>query len=299
LLRKDKISTRGAPSLLTPAQQAEAERNRILSTLEETDGARKRALKPAPGAAAGAGRRAPWMWGMAALLLAAVAGGAGLWYGQQAAQTPVMVAAAAQSEPVLAPVAASAAEAVPAPVEAATIQEDTQAQGAAAGGQSLSEMLDATPAAAAELQPAAATHAAAPGADTNMLSQALEAPSGAALAAAAAAPVAIKVAQTSSSSSSSSSASKVAPKTVPAKAKPAPKKVAKRPARPAAPPDNDALLLSALIAHSHAAESTSKKARPSLERELGNCRKLSKGQQQACRERACEGRTAGLCKVSK
>jgi len=297
LLRKDKISTRGAPSLLTPAQQAEAERNRILSTLEETDGARKRALKPAPGAAAGAGGRAPWMWGMAALLLAAVAGGAGLWYGQQAAQTPVMVAAAAQSEPVLAPVAASAAEAAPAPVEAATIQEDTQAHGAAAGGQSLSEMLDATPAAAAELQPATATHAAAPGADTNMLSQALEAPSGAALAAAAAAPVAIKVAQTSSSSSSS--ASKVAPKTVPAKAKPAPKKVAKRPARPAAPPDNDALLLSALIAHSHAAESASKNARPSLERELGNCRKLSKGQQQACRERACEGRTAGLCKVSK
>lgn len=295
MLRKDKISTRGAPSLLTPAQQAEAERNRILSTLEETDGARKRALKPAPGAAAGAGRRAPWMWGMAALLLAAVAGGAGLWYGQQAAQTPVMVAAAAQSEPVLAPVAASAAEAAPAPVEAATIQEDTQAHGAAAGGQSLSEMLDATPAAAAELQPATATHAAAPGADTNMLSQALEAPSGAALAAAAAAPVAIKVAQTSSSSS----ASKAAPKTVPAKAKPAPKKVAKRPARPAAPPDNDALLLSALIAHSQAAEPASKKARPSLERELGNCRKLSKGQQQACRERACEGRTAGLCKVSK
>lgn len=295
MLRKDKISTRGAPSLLTPAQQAEAERNRILSTLEETDGARKRALKPAPGAAAGAGRRAPWMWGMAALLLAAVAGGAGLWYGQQAAQTPVMVAAAAQSEPVLAPVAASAAEAAPAPVEAATIQEDTQAHGAAAGGQSLSEMLDATPAAAAELQPATATHAAAPGADTNMLSQALEAPSGAALAAAAAVPVAIKVAQTSSSSS----ASKAAPKTVPAKAKPAPKKVAKRPARPAAPPDNDALLLSALIAHSQAAEPASKKARPSLERELGNCRKLSKGQQQACRERACEGRTAGLCKVSK
>jgi hypothetical protein len=295
LLRKDKISTRGAPSLLTPAQQAEAERNRILSTLEETDGGRKRASKPASPDTAGRGTRAPWMWGMSALLLAAVAGGAGLWYGQQAAQAPVVVAATAQPEPVLAPVVAGAAEAAPAPVEAATIQEDAQVHGAAVGGQSLSEMLDAAPASAAEVQPTTAAHAAASGAGTNMLSQALEAPSGAALAAVAAAPVAVKVAQTSSSAS----ASKAAPRTAPTKAKPVVKKVVKRPAQPAAAPDNDALLLSALIAHSQAAEPASKKARPSLERELGNCRKLAKGQQQACRERACEGRTAGLCKVSK
>lgn len=272
MLRKDKISSRGAPSLLTSAQQAEAERNRILSTLEATDGERKRAPKAASGAQAGPAARTPWVWLMFGLVVAAIAGGAGLWYGQRSVAPP----------PNSAPVPAASTAPAAGDAGAATIQDDGAAHANAATGQSLSEMLETAPAAPAM---ATAQHDAAPGAGGDVLSQALEAPDGTALAAAAAVPAVVKAAP------------KPVAKTAPAKPKPV-KQVATRKAAPA-PQDTDAVLLSALIAHAHAAEAP-KKARPSLEQELKACRKQPKADLAACRERACEGRSnVGLCKVQR
>lgn len=269
MLRKDKNSSAGAPSLLTPAQQAEAERNRILSTLESTGG--KRPASPAAAAARGAGSR--WTWGLAVLLLVVLAGGAGLWYGQQGASAPPVVIQAV-AEPVAEPLASPPAPSAPA---TATIEDDKGTH-----DQSLSDMLAAEPATAAATVPAAATD----GASGDVLSQALEAPSGSALAAAAL-PVAAKAA--------------------PAKPKP-PVKRASAPApkpkavpKPAAPPDGDVLLLSALIAHANAAETAGQKnARASLDQELAWCKKQTKISMAACRQRACDGRaTAAACKVKR
>lgn len=289
MLRKDKISSRGAPSLLTSAQQAEAERNRILSTLEATDGERKRAPKAASGAQAGPAARTPWVWLMFGLVVAAIAGGAGLWYGQRSVapppnSAPVLAAATPQPEaaPVPAPVPAASTAPAAGDAGAATIQDDGAAHANTATGQSLSEMLETAPAAPAS---AAVQHDAAPGAGGDVLSQALEAPDGTALAAAAAVPAVVKAAP------------KPVAKTAPAKPKPV-KQVAARKAAPA-PQDTDAVLLSALIAHAHAAEAP-KKARPSLEQELKACRKQPKADLAACRERACEGRSnVGLCMVQR
>jgi len=279
--------------LLTPAQQAEANRNRILSTLEATDGGRKRAPTTVPAAASAAPvTRSPWVRGLSAFALAAVACGVGVWYGQSGAPvvstepTIAIAAPAPASDPAAPLVASTNLASASAPGEAAaTIQEEGGAQVEPGAGESLSEMLHADPAPTA----VAASNAKA-GANGDMLSQALEAPSGGALAAAAAAPVALKVA--------SSPTPKAAPKTAQAKPKLAPKRAAPRQAKPAAP-DTDAILLSALIAHAHAADAAPKKARPSLEQELGLCRKKPKIQQAACRERACDGRNAGLCKVDR
>ena len=123
MLRKDKISGRGAPSLLTSAQQAEAERNRILSMLEASDG--KRAPKTAPVAQAGPAARTPWAWLMFGLVVAAIAGGAGLWYGQRSAapppdSAPVLAAATPQPEAVPVSVASAAPAAGDAGAAAAT-----------------------------------------------------------------------------------------------------------------------------------------------------------------------------------
>jgi len=289
LLRKDKIPTRGAPSLLTPAQQAEAERNRILSTLEATDGERKRTPKAARPLEATPAARTPWAWLVFGVMVAIVAGGAGLWYGQRSVPaSPLVMAAAAPSpsQPEAAPAPTPAATAAPAQVSAATIQDESPAHAGAAGGQSLSEMLEAAPAVA----PTSPPHNAPAGADSDMLSQALEAPSGAALAAAAAVPALLKAERKTV---------KTAQK-APAKPKPAPRRVAAKKAAPAAPQDTDAVLLSALIAHANAAEPPAKKARPSLEQELKACRSGSKAALAACRERACEGRSnVGLCKVQR
>lgn len=286
MLQKDKISGRGAPSLLTPAQQAEAERNRILSTLEASDGERKRAPKSAPAAQGGAAARTPWAWLVFGLVVAALAGGAGLWYGQRSAAPapgalPALAAATPEPEAVPAPAAVASGAQAGGDGGAATIQDEGAAHADAAPGQSLSEMLETAPAAPAT---AAAQHDAAPGAGNDVLSQALEAPDGTALAAAATVPAVV---------------TKAAPKPTPAKPKPPVKRVAARKAAPAAQ-DTDAVLLSALIAHANAAEAAPKKARPSLEQELKACRKQPKADLAACRERACEGRSnVGLCKVQR
>ena len=285
--RKDKISSNGPPSLLTPAQQAEAERNRILSTLEASGG--KRSPTSSPNARHGS--RAPWIWAFSGLLVAAVAGGAGLWYGQQhEPSTPLIVAAATPEAVAQTDVAANGAV-TPAAAEPATaiIEEDHQARSAPLpdAQPSLSEMLAAEPPAP---PPSAAR------ATGDVLSQALEAPAGTALAAAAAAPVAARVAVGKTDHASVPAKPKPPAKRV-AAVKPAPKAVPK----PAAAPDGDVMLLSALIAHAQASEPVNPaKTRASLDQELAYCKKQPKAELAACRKRACDGRaTAAACKVKR
>jgi len=285
LQRKDKTFSNGPPSLLTPAQQAEAERNRILSTLEASGGKRSAASSPK----ARHGSRAPWIWAFSGLLVAAVAGGAGLWYGQQREPSVPMIVAAAAPEVVAQTDVAANGAVAPAAGEPATaiIEEDHQARSAPLpdAQPSLSEMLAAEPPA----PPAA-------GATGDVLSQALEAPAGAALAAAAAAPVVAKVAASKTDRASAPAKPKPPVKRV-AAVKPAPKAVPK----PAAAPDGDVMLLSALIAHAQASEpATQTKTRASLDQELAYCKKQPKAELAACRKRACDGRaTAAACKVKR
>jgi len=290
LQRKDKISSNGPPSLLTPAQQAEAERNRILSTLEASGGKR---TSPSPNAARAS--RAPWIWAFSGVLVAAVAGGAGLWYGQQREPSAPLIVAAAAPENATQTDVTGTSTVAPAADEPATaiIEEDHQARSAPLpdAQPSLSEMLAAEPSA----PPAA-------GATGDVLSQALEAPSGAALAAAAAAPVAAKAAANNTERAGAPAKPKPPVKRV-AAAKPAPKPAAKSApkAAPAPAADGDVMLLSALIAHAQASEpAVQSRTRASLEQELAYCKKQPKAELAACRKRACDGRaTAAACKVKR
>lgn len=283
--RKDKTFSNGPPSLLTPAQQAEAERNRILSTLEASGGKRSATSSPK----ARHGSRAPWMWAFSGLLVAAVAGGAGLWYGQQREPSAPVIVAAATPEVVAQTDVAANGAAAPAAAEPATaiIEEDHQARSAPLpdAQPSLSEMLAAEPPA----PPVA-------GATGDVLSQALEAPAGAALAAAASAPVVAKVAASKTDRASAPAKPKPPVKRV-AAVKPAPKAVPK----PAPAPDGDVMLLSALIAHAQASEPAPQaRTRASLEQELAYCKKQPKAELAACRKRACDGRAAAAaCKVKR
>ncbi|MEV4777927.1 hypothetical protein [Burkholderia sp. LMU1-1-1.1] len=267
--RKDESPKPSRPSLLTPAQQEEADRNRILSTLESGSGAGK------PAAKRGRGRLA-WV-GLGVALLGVVVG-IGAYVTRENAHNEVMTSVAAASKD-LPPAPAAATPAVPAEVSAdevlasaapaAVINDDRAAQQAPVKQESLSEMLNA-----------GGEPAAKPGHD--VLSKALETPS-------AGAPAPAK------------SAAKPVPKPKP---KPAAKEVKKAPSEPATTPEqeSDIALLSALVAHAQAADRAEapKKPRLSLKEQLAQCKKFGKSKAAECRERICEGRTkTGDCKVVK
>jgi hypothetical protein len=256
--------------LLTPAQQEEADRNRILSTLESGSSAGK------PAAKRGRGRLA---WAGLGVALLAMAVGIGAYVTRENAQSEVMTSVAAASKdlpptPTPAPSAAaptevSADEVLASAAPAAVINDDPAARQAPVKQESLSEMLNAGGAPAPK-----------PGHDE--LSKALETPS-------AGAPAPAK------------SAAKPAPKPKP---KPAAKEVKKAPSEPATTPEqeSDIALLSALVAHAQAADKPDapKKPRLSLKEQLAQCKKFGKTKAAECRERICEGRTkTGDCKVVK
>ncbi|MGK5005029.1 hypothetical protein [Janthinobacterium sp. LB2P70] len=149
------------PSLLTQAQQAEADRNRILTTLEggntgSSARSRRGGLSLRKGMGAGA----------ALLLLLA----AGVWLGQRGERTGDDDGLAA---PVSLPVATTAPAAVEAPPAAASIRDEAPS-GATVPQQSLSDMLDAGAAATVATAAASNASAAHPG---DVLSKALETPS--------------------------------------------------------------------------------------------------------------------------
>jgi hypothetical protein len=256
---------------LTPAQQEEADRNRILSTLESGSGAGK------PAAKRGRSRLA---WAGLGVALLGMVVGIGAYVTRENAHNEVMTSVAAASKDLPpAPVPAAAASAAPAEVSAdevlasaapaAVINDDRAAQQAPVKQESLSEMLNA-----------GGEPAAKPGHD--VLSKALETPS-------AGAPAPAK------------SAAKPVPKPKP---KPAAKEVKKAPSEPATTPEqeSDIALLSALVAHAQAADRAEapKKPRLSLKEQLAQCKKFGKTKAAECRERICEGRTkTGDCKVVK
>lgn len=268
--RKDESPKSSRPSLLTPAQQEEADRNRILSTLESGSSAGKPGAKPA--AKRGRSRLA---WAAVGVGVLALAAGVGTWLTRETAQGEVMASVAAASKDVPAqpaPAAAAPAPAAPAEVSAdevlasaapaAVINDDRAAQQAPEKQQSLSEMLNAGG------EPA-------PKAGHDVLSKALETPS--------------------------KSAAKPVAKPKP---KPAVKETKKAPSAPATTPEeeSDIALLSALVAHAQAAEraDTAKKPKLSLKEQLAQCKKFSKAKAAQCHERICEGRSkTGDCKVAR
>lgn len=276
--RKDDSPKPSRPSLLTPAQQEEADRNRILSTLE-SGGAGKVAPKRRS--------RSPWAWAILGVGGLALLAGFGMWFTKEAAHDELLASIAESSKdvpappqaavvtpqqaPAVPPVAEVSADEVlasPAPAAAAaTINDEHPAPQAPEKQQSLSEMLNAGGVAAAK-----PTH--------DVLSKALETPS-------------------------AGSAPKSAPKPAP---KPKPKPVVKEAKKlPTEPPnsveqENDIALLSALVAHAQAVEQTSapKKPKLSLKEQLAQCKKFTKSKAAQCRERICEGRSKSTeCKGNK
>lgn len=272
--RKDDSPKPSRPSLLTPAQQEEADRNRILSTLE-SGGAGKPAVKRRG--------RAPLAWAALGVGGLALLAAFGLWFTKEAAHDELLASIAESSKAVPPPAAAvtaqqqaatvppagevSADEVLASAAPAATINDEHPAEQAPEKQQSLSEMLNAGGVAAPK-----PTH--------DVLSKALETPSSAA-------------------------AHKSAPKPAP---KPKPKPVVKEASKlPTEPPnsveqENDIALLSALVAHAQAAEQASapKKPKLSLKEQLAQCKKFTKSKAAQCRERICDGRSKSYeCKGNK
>jgi hypothetical protein len=286
LQRKDESPRPSRPSLLTAEQQAEAERNRILSTLEPGGAA----ARPAPRSG-----RARLVWGGLGALLLLAGGG---WLARDAGQEQRLstMATATAGEALLAspganpppppstPPEVSSAEVLAAP--AATINEEGAAHEKQA---SLADMLSA-----------GASSAPAAKADGGLLGKALDKPSPAPRSAAA-----------TSRADSGKPAPKAAPKSAPkpapkqvgrqaAKPLPVPKAAAKaRPARDTTPEqDSDIALLSALVAHAQATAEAPTKPRLGLAEQLAQCKAFGKTKAAQCRARICDGRSkSGECKL--
>ena len=265
------------PSLLTPAQQAEADRNRILTKLEHG--------KTAPRAPARRPRR-PLAWGAAGLLVLAVLGGAAFWMADdQPDAAPTVLAAA------VAP--ARAVEPEPAP--AAAIHDEplaaTPGNGATAAATAAKPAPDDLRSALEEGATVIKLPAAKPAkADPDDLRSALEEGS------------AVKerpVPRTTASNPKvvvKPAAKPVAKTAAKPAAKPAPKAAPrKEPAR--AKPDSDVALLSALVAHSQATRGNSEGSR-ALREELKACKRLKGSKARDCREEACLGqdRSVAACR---
>lgn len=277
--RKEEISKVSRPSLISAAEQEQADRSRILSTLESGIAAPAR-TRATP--------RLAWV-GMGAVALV-LAIGAGAWILQERGDgQPVMAdegALAASAQQMTPQPAAPAHEAS----AAALIQDDHEAQQAPPPEESLQDMLERP-------EPASLG-------DGKVLSEALESPAGLVAGAAAGA--------------SAAAAPRARPKPA-AAGKPAARGAVKpaKAAGPAASPEqaeaaraqeNDVLLLSAVMAHATEDEPAPasapaptpkpKQAKPTLARQLAQCERLGKARAAQCRARVCAGRpNSGGCKV--
>jgi hypothetical protein len=251
----------GKPSLLTPAQQAEADRNRILTKLEHGR---------ADHVAGSGPRNRILAWGGAGVAAVALLAGGGFWLtSDRPADLP------RPSPNAAAPLPTAVASSVPAPgadaaPSAATIHDEALATGllAAAPG--------AIPAA-----PAAGTEAGAAPRDTGQV------------AAQNAAPVDLKKALETGSVDVKARPAKIAASKPAVKVK-APTDAARDTAKNE-PADSDVALLSALVAHTHATRAAEEPAPPPKERvrsakeELRACRKLKGKKARQCRVEACTG----------
>lgn len=248
----------GRPSLLTPAQQAEADRNRILTKLEH-------GKTEVPAASRKRGRA--MLWGATGALALALAGAAAFNMSGDEPHAP-------QSAPVELAAAsiAPARAANPAPAEvvvpAATIHDEPAPAIDAAAKPAPDDLRKALEEGTAGKQPAVAKSEKL-GKDD--LRDALEEGT------------AVKKAP----------APKPAARAVKTPAKPALKSTsAVRKTPPRTTHDSDVALLSALVAHSQPARvSESNRA---LKRELAQCRRLSGSKARDCREEACLGQDRGV-----
>lgn len=245
----------GRPSLLTPAQQAEADRNRILTKLEH-------GKTEVPASSRKRGRAV--LWGATGALALALAGGAAFNMGGEeprAAQSAPVVLAAASVAPARAANPAPAEVAVP----AATIHDEPLPAAAKPAPDDLRKALEEGTAS----KQAAVAKSEKPARDD--LRDALEEGT------------AVKKAP----------APKPAVRVVKAPAKPALKSApAARKAPAPTSHDSDVALLSALVAHSQPARvSESNRA---LKRELAQCRRMTGRKARDCREEACLGQDRGV-----
>lgn len=248
----------GRPSLLTPAQQAEADRNRILTKLEH-------GKTEVPASSRKRGRAV--LWGATGALALALAGGAAFNMGgdePHAAQSAPVVLAAASVAPARAVNPAPAEVAVP----AATIHDEPLPASNTAAKPAPDDLRKALEEGTAGKQ-AAVAKSEKPARDD--LRDALEEGT------------AVKKAP----------APKPAVRVVKAPAKPALKSApAVRKAPAPTSHDSDVALLSALVAHSQPARvSESNRA---LKRELAQCRRMTGRKARDCREEACLGQDRGV-----
>lgn len=256
MVRKDDRPTSGGrPSLLSAEQQAEADRHRILSTLDGKPGATPAA--PSAAAAPAKGRNGLVVWGTVGVGVLAVVGGALAWM----ANTPDEQSAAIATAPAPAPVsvanAAPAAAAAPAEPEVSTaaILEETAAVSPPAEVKlpALKDMLEGP---------------GKPESGHDQLTQALERPS-------AKAPV---VAHAEHKPERKAEKVKLAQKSA-AKEKAVAKAEARQPA------DNDVTLLAALMAHLQTRPPVKKTSTPA--EQLKTCKQYNAAGEEQCRARLC------------
>lgn len=248
----------GRPSLLSAEQQAEADRHRILSSLDAKPAAAKTAAPLPPS------RNARLRWGAAGIGVIALAAGALAWNSAETEDKPAL-ASAAPSKPIApaaasaVPASAAAAASVPAAAEpevstAAILNDAPEAK-----LPSMKEMLSAPPAAGK----------AAP-ADAGALAQALEQPSPAAP---------VKKHPTEHKAEAAHLAQK--PHVAEHKASPAQK------AKHAdAAPDSDVVLLAALMAHM---QTPAGKKLDGPAAQLKQCKQQGAVSEAQCRTRLCAG----------
>lgn len=256
----DRPSKGGRPSLLSSEQQAEAERSRILSSLDSKPAAP--AVAGAPGRAKGSGRLV--VWGVVGLGALAAVGGVLAWMSNtpDVDSLPV-VAEAAPAKPAVA-AAAPAAGPAEAEVSTAAILEDTTAAvSPPAEGKlpSLKEMLAEPPK---------------PTSGHEELKQALERPQPKAtqFAKAEHKPEHKPEHKAEKKTERKSDNVKLAQKTAPAKDK-----------APAKPADNDVTLISALMAHLQTRPPARKTSTPADQ--LKTCKQYNAAGEEQCRARLC------------
>jgi hypothetical protein len=271
LVRKDDRPTSGGrPSLLSAEQQAEADRHRILSSLDNKPGA-KPAAKPAAAtsAAAGApakGRNGLVVWGALGVGALAVVGGALAWMASTPAEEATAIAAAPVPAPAAVANAAPVAAAAPAESEVSTaaILEDTAAVSPPAEGKlpALKDMLE---------QPSK------PASGHDELKQALERPS-------AKAP-AVAVAHAERKPEHKSEKAERAEKVKLAQKAAAKDKAVAKAKADAKQPDNDVTLLAALMAHLQTRPPVKKTSSPADQ--LKTCKQYNAAGEEQCRARLC------------
>jgi hypothetical protein len=280
LVRKDDRPTSGGrPSLLSAEQQAEADRHRILSSLDTKPGAKAAAATSAASAAPAKGRNGLMVWGALGVGALAVVGGALAWMASTPADEASAIAAAPAPAPAAVASAAPVAAAPPAEPEVSTaaILEDTAAVSPPAEGKlpALKEMLEGP---------------AKPASGHDELKQALERPS-----AKAPAPALAHVDR--KPEHKADKADKAEKLKLAQKAAAKEKAVAKAKAE-AKQPDNDVTLLAALMAHLQTRPPVKKTSSPADQ--LKTCKQYNAAGEEQCRARLCaaDAKKEPECKVA-